>query len=91
MNSTATSSALTYSGHVAFLPGMKVVAANDHGPNPRVGEVVRLLRREEIAGLNEGVFDVIEVYLVRWPTSDGQFVEAEAPGVNLRALPARPR
>lgn len=66
---------------------MQVVAANDQGPSPKIGTIVRLLRREPIETVNEGVVEEHEIYLVRWPLDDGGEAEAEAPGVNLRALP----
>jgi hypothetical protein len=51
--------------------------------NSRFGEIVRLLRREPIGGINEGIIERMEVYLVRWPLPNGATVEGEAPAVNL--------
>jgi hypothetical protein len=66
-----------------LVSGTKVTALTDRSATPRVGTVVRLLGRQQIAGINEGVIDVLEKYLVRWPVPDGKFVEAEAPGSTL--------
>jgi hypothetical protein len=73
-----------------FLPGMKVVAANDYQQPPRVGEVVRLLRRDPVETVNQGTVEEIEIYLIRWPLDDGRTEQTEVPGVSLRAVPARP-
>jgi hypothetical protein len=64
-------------------PETKVRALNDRSATPRVGTVIRLLRQQPIAGVNEGVLDVLATYLVRWPMPDGTFVDAEAPGASL--------
>jgi hypothetical protein len=44
------------------------------------------LLREEIKNLTGEVVDVLETYRVTWPV-DGHDVDAEAPGVNLVAVP----
>jgi hypothetical protein len=41
------------------------------------------LRQQPIAGVNEGLLDVLETYIVRWPMPDGTFVDVEAPGASL--------
>lgn len=66
--------------------GTKVTALNDHTATPCVGTVVRLLRRRPITDVNEGVLDVLETYIVRWPMPDGKFVDAEAQGATLVAV-----
>jgi hypothetical protein len=68
---------------MSLAPGTKVTALNDRSAAPRVGTVVRLLRQQPIAGVNEGLLDVLETYIVRWPMPDGTFVDVEAPGASL--------
>jgi hypothetical protein len=74
-----------------FVPGQEVVGANDLSRPQKVGTIVRLVRRDQITGVNEGLIEEKEIYLVRWmvPSAEGeQAVEIEHPAEALRALPS---